>query len=304
MQCDERGQGWANPLRPGPSLRDMVERVRVTRNRRANAGSTCAIFLWWMRAEGSVFANVASWPATVNLRQLQRHWNEFGKTDPLYAVLSHPGMQGGKWDVDEFLATGRRDIDAAMTLDAKYGPVAKAAALDFGCGAGRLTQALAEHFDRVVGVDIAASMIEEARALNRFGERCEFVVNTTDDLSLFGNDSFDLVYSDIVLQHMDPRYAGKYIREFLRLVRPSGLVFFQVPEPMRWQFVKALAPEWALAVYRRARGRAGPVMQMFGMTSAQVQRLVNEAGGRVVASRPTGSAGKFPAHIYVCGSGV
>lgn len=33
-------------------------------------------------------------------------------------------------------------------------------ALDFGCGAGRLTQALAGYFEEVCGIDIAPSMIE------------------------------------------------------------------------------------------------------------------------------------------------
>ena len=60
-------------------------------------------------------------------------------------------------------------------------------ALDFGCGVGRLTQALAEHFERVAGVDIAASMIARARQENRHGDRVRYVVNERSDLAGLGS---------------------------------------------------------------------------------------------------------------------
>ena len=31
-----------------------------------------------------------------------------------------------------------------------------------------------------------------------------------------------------VLQHMAPRYSRRYVEEFLRVLRPGGLVFFQM----------------------------------------------------------------------------
>lgn len=45
-------------------------------------------------------------------------------------------------------------------------------ALDFGCGVGRLTQALAAHFDEVTGVDISPSMIKLAKKYSRHGDGC------------------------------------------------------------------------------------------------------------------------------------
>lgn len=105
-------------------------------------------------------------------------------------------------------------------------------ALDFGCGVGRLTQALAEHFEECDGVDIAGPMIDEARRINRHGDRCRYHVNDTANLQLFPSASFDFVLSIIVLQHMEPRYAGAYIAEFLRVLRPGGVAGFQVPATM------------------------------------------------------------------------
>src|SRR5205807_4159881 len=97
-------------------------------------------------------------------------------------------------------------------------------ALDFGCGVGRLTQALCERFDSVAGVDIAPSMIELANRYNRFGARCEYAVNDTDDLSRFADGTFDFAFTLIVLQHMVPKYARRYIAELLRVTATDGVL--------------------------------------------------------------------------------
>jgi len=108
-------------------------------------------------------------------------------------------------------------------------PPGRGAAFDFGCGVGRLTQALAEHFESVTAVDISERMIELARGLNRHGERVSYVHNTASDLAAFSPGTFDFVYSDIVLQHVVPAASDRYIREFVRILRPGGITVFQVP---------------------------------------------------------------------------
>jgi SAM-dependent methyltransferase len=102
-------------------------------------------------------------------------------------------------------------------------------ALDFGCGAGRLTQALAARFERVDGVDIAPSMVAAARRHNRHPERCHYHRNATPDLALFENEAFTFICSLLVLQHMEPRHSKAYLRELLRLLAPDGLLVFQLP---------------------------------------------------------------------------
>ncbi|HEX8929982.1 MAG TPA: class I SAM-dependent methyltransferase, partial [Actinomycetota bacterium] len=44
------------------------------------------------------------------------------------------------------------------------------------------------------------------------------------DLAIFGDDRFDLVCSLLVLQHVRPGYARAYLREFLRVLRPGGVL--------------------------------------------------------------------------------
>src|SRR5215471_11410746 len=162
--------------------------------------------------------------------ELRQHWNTFGKEDPLWAILTRDDARHQRWDVVEFFATGVTEIGTLMKrLEALGLPRMRRRALDFGCGVGRLTQALCGHFEEIVGVDIAPSMIRLAKAHNRHGRHCRYRVNKTADLRSFGDDHFDLIYSNLVLQHMRPDFARAYIQEFVRVVAPDGLVVFGLP---------------------------------------------------------------------------
>jgi SAM-dependent methyltransferase len=166
----------------------------------------------------------------VELEELQQVWNNLGQTDPLWAVLTDARYKDGGWDPDELFARGITEVDDLMQMARDRGlTFGTEAALDFGCGVGRLSQSLARYFDSVVGVDIAPSMIAEAESRNKQGERCRFVLNDRSDLSRFADSSFDFVLSLLVLQHMEPRYSRQYIKEFARVLRPGGLAIFQVP---------------------------------------------------------------------------
>lgn len=102
-------------------------------------------------------------------------------------------------------------------------------ALDFGCGVGRLTQALANFFNMVDGVDISPSMIDLARKYNQFGDRVKYYLNNKNDLSIFDDNSYDLIYTTDVFQHMSPQYMEGYLMELLRVLSPEGLLIFQLP---------------------------------------------------------------------------
>ena len=131
-------------------------------------------------------------------------WDALGRRDPHWAILSDPGRQGD-WADDPFFAGGRAEIDSTMR-DVAGLMVGSDDALDFGCGLGRLTQALAAHFTSVVGVDIAQSMVDGARSRNAFGDAVSYVVNTAATLP-FKDASFDFGYSTMVLQHVPSKAA-------------------------------------------------------------------------------------------------
>jgi 2-polyprenyl-3-methyl-5-hydroxy-6-metoxy-1,4-benzoquinol methylase len=100
----------------------------------------------------------------MKLSRVNADWEHLAASDPYWAVLSDPDKQGGSWDVEEFYRSGVAEIDGVMEFATALSPsLAGGNALDFGCGPGRLTFALARHFDSVVGVDAASPMIELAR---------------------------------------------------------------------------------------------------------------------------------------------
>jgi SAM-dependent methyltransferase len=166
----------------------------------------------------------------VELTELRRVWNKLGRDDPLWAVLTDARFKGGKWIPDEFFATGLAEVEDLLRRAEAYDlKPSRGSAMDFGCGVGRLSQALAVQFDSVVGVDIAESMVVQAERYNSHGDKCRFIVNERSDLTRFTDASFDFVLSRLVLQHMEPRYGRAYVTEFLRVLKPGGIAVFEVP---------------------------------------------------------------------------
>lgn len=83
--------------------------------------------------------------------QLRQTWDYLGEHDPLWAILSFPQKRGNRWQLEDFFATGRDEIGALLqAVSDRFPDVPRRCALDFGCGVGRLTRALAAHFDHVI----------------------------------------------------------------------------------------------------------------------------------------------------------
>jgi SAM-dependent methyltransferase len=164
------------------------------------------------------------------LARHKRDWEELAEVDLFWAIISDPNHQFGHSDIESFLDSGRAEIGELMAQADAYGlPENRRRALDFGCGAGRLTRALSLFFNESVGVDISERMVDASRRLHSDVPNCVFLVNTEDNLRLFDDDEFDLVYSSIVLQHLPKRrLILSYIAEFVRALSPGGLLAFQV----------------------------------------------------------------------------
>jgi SAM-dependent methyltransferase len=191
----------------------------------------------------------------MDLQGVQENWNEFGRRDPLWAILTDPRLKGNRWDPVEFFRTGRQGVAAVLEiLDSLRLRFSRWRALDFGCGVGRLTQALCSHFHFCCGIDIAESMIALANQYNQYPARCRYFVNAADNLRLFEDDSFDFVLTLIVLQHMQPRYSKQFIREFVRVLAPGGVLVFQIPsEPANLaSSLGSLTPGMSETGYRAA----------------------------------------------------
>ena len=165
-----------------------------------------------------------------SLDNLKQAWESLAGGDALSAILTDDNKAGGKWDVAEFLATGDAEMETVLSHLASIGhaPNFTGAALDFGCGVGRLTQALARRFASSAGVDISHEMIRQAEALNQY-PHCRYVASSAVRLP-FADATFSFVYSNIVLQHVPRHLAKNYLREFVRLLAPAGVLVFGVQD--------------------------------------------------------------------------
>jgi SAM-dependent methyltransferase len=224
----------------------------------------------------------------VSFEEVRRDWTRLGEEDPLWAVHVAPDKRGGKWDVDQFLELGRADVGIArdwltrLALPAEWKRV-----LDFGCGAGRLSQALAEHADEVVGVDVSEPMLATARKLDRSSGKCRFVHNDRPDLRQFEDSQFDLVYSELVLQHLPADVIDGYLAEFMRVLNSGGVAVLQCTTRPLWTVKGAMwrfAPYRLLALGQRVVLRYPAPMRMTALAPDRLRAVVGRHGGEVVDS--------------------
>jgi ubiquinone/menaquinone biosynthesis C-methylase UbiE len=192
--------------------------------------------------------------------------------------------------VEHFFRSGVLEIEMMLQYAESFRPFSKKEyALDFGCGVGRLTQAIATQFKRVVGVDLSPAMIEHARNYQKSGSRVEYVVNETPDLKLFRDAKFDLVYSSITLQHMPARFAKLYIAEFLRVLNPEGMLLFQVPSRRKGNLPRLRTQ--AHELFGSLLQPIVPRVVMRGIPKQEVIRVLTEHGGEILDIADDQSAG-------------
>jgi SAM-dependent methyltransferase len=229
------------------------------------------------------------------LSSLERDWETLAQRDALCAILTDETKSGGKWDVTQFMATGDAEIEIVLQHLKSLGlqPDPGATVLDFGCGVGRLTQALARRFPSCVGIDISQEMITQANALNRYGH-CRYAVSTTPQLPV-ADGSCSFVYSNLVLQHMARRLAANYLREFMRVLAPRGVLVFGVQDSFAAPDLASSLTRVRHILHLRSRvrtwfKRSGGDMQMHCLP----ERVVRQALGTAIIAdiRYTNTAAK------------
>jgi ubiquinone/menaquinone biosynthesis C-methylase UbiE len=233
-------------------------------------------------------------PTNRLIHQHKNDWEDLASLDPMWAILSDKDKRGRGWNTEEFFKTGESEIGNLMReIEPLRGERAKA--LDFGCGVGRLTRALLAYYGEAYGTDISETMIHKAKELT---PQCHFFVNRSDDLSQFPDKTFDLVYSNIVLQHLpSAAMIRSYISEFFRIATPGGLVIFQVPtnKSLRNIFNVKRSTYHLLKTFGLSsevifsRFKLHP-MRMTSVPQPQILSTIEESGGQFIKERPDSSA--------------
>lgn len=161
--------------------------------------------------------------------KMRREWDERARENARYYV--NTAQQ--EWNDDEFFRSGEQTIKEEILTDminiCQGRDPKQMRVLEIGCGAGRITRALAGVFGEVHGVDVSGEMIAQAQRSLADQPNAHVHQNNGMDLTVLGGIPFDFAFSIIVFQHIPSREViESYVREVHRLLRPGALFKFQV----------------------------------------------------------------------------
>jgi len=234
-------------------------------------------------------------------------WDVLAKLDPLWTVLSDPKKKFHGWNPEEFFSTGDLEAQRVLTICESHGlTITFDTLLDFGCGVGRMTRAFSRFFGSCTGIDVSETMVNLARNYSAERPNCRFVASQSAVLP-FPDASFDMVFSVLVLQHLPTKHMIlNFIGEFIRVVRASGIVVFQVPIEVPWrrriQLRRRLWASFAaLGVPESWLFKVGLApIQINGVSPGEMARFLGQRGAVVKAiERYDLAEGSFHSNYYV-----
>ena len=124
------------------------------------------------------------------------------------------------------------DIKAALVHEL-LGNAPSPRVLDFGCGTGNTTRALATAIPsaEVVGIDVSAASVIAARECKTNATPASFVCGGFDGLP-FKDAAFDVIFASCVFHHIDRAEHGTWMRELGRVLATGGRLFVFEHNPL------------------------------------------------------------------------
>ena len=157
------------------------------------------------------------------LERMRSDWNQRAGEDAYYYVAFGRREQND----EEFFSTAG-EIVKGLIWDLKR-VRGRDAALEIGCGPGRLMRPLSTHFQEIHGVDVSDEMIRLAQERLRNTPNAHAHHSSGSDLSMFPDEKFDFVYSYAVFQHIPNReVVFNYLRETRRVLKTGGILRCQM----------------------------------------------------------------------------
>lgn len=163
------------------------------------------------------------------LRKMREDWDQRARENARHYV----DTASTEWSDEAFFASGENTVAEEILTDlgniCQGKPPGEMRVLEIGCGAGRVTRALARFFGEVHAVDVSGEMVRRAtQALQGFPNAFVYQ-NNGKDLTVVPDRQFHFAFSSIVFQHIPSReIVESYVREVHRLLRSGALFKFQV----------------------------------------------------------------------------
>lgn len=230
-------------------------------------------------------------------------WEDIGEHDPYFGVLTHDEFRSTQINADakaKFYESGVEHIDRVLRKLEKHWPKASSklrTAVDFGCGTGRLSLALARHFEAVQGFDISATMLAEAEVQRHKMKLDNVAFQQIEGDQPFLESSYDYLHSSMVFQHIPPANGMLLLRHLLTHLRKNGLAFLQITHHTRMAGFKKQSNQFVRLFHwrKRRKQRDAYAFAMYDYDLDAIFQLFQELGVREVLT----GFGKSGNHEYV-----
>jgi cyclopropane fatty-acyl-phospholipid synthase-like methyltransferase len=153
--------------------------------------------------------------------------------------------------------------------------------LEIGVGVGRIAQHVAPRCREFHGVDISANMIRVAQERTKDLPNVRLRALDASSLDVFPEATFDRVYCQIVLIHLDREEVFLYLKDAFRVLKPGGRAWFQTNNLLHrsgWACFQGVANE------ARAQGQANRGRVHF-LTAPELRKYVEGAGFSIDEAR-------------------
>lgn len=227
--------------------------------------------------------------------RIHRVWTEYGESEPHFSVLTHEKFKSNNINnnLDEFYESGNSTAALINEYFARAGlkPI-RGTCLEFGCGVGRATKALAKQFDKVMGVDISAGNLRHAQDyLNQNEIQNVELLHHRSVQDVAELPPFDFLFSTIVFQHNPPPVQFYLLDKLLGKIVDGGGCLFQLATEMP-------DSNFDLKSYLQTESDG---MEMHSLPMHAVLSLLRKHRLEVVEVRPdgwTGEMGSFTFFAY------
>jgi 2-polyprenyl-3-methyl-5-hydroxy-6-metoxy-1,4-benzoquinol methylase len=156
------------------------------------------------------------------MKRMKQEWNKRATNNPYHYVSSFRG----NWDEESFFKWGEIQTQAVIDVfleEQKFDP-SKKNILEIGCGAGRMTRALASRFKLVYAYDVSEEYIQLAKGKNSQLSNVFFKANDGLSFPEIEDESIDFVFSGWTMQHMPTKkIVTKNIEEISRVLKRDHL---------------------------------------------------------------------------------